>query len=47
MTLFYSVDTRPTKLAGSHRKTELEQEHIYRSDGKSMDQPFQNLPPQE
>ncbi|HCA0321395.1 TPA: hypothetical protein OME03_000516 [Klebsiella pneumoniae] len=47
MTLFYSVDTRPMKLAGSHRKTALVQEHIYRSDGKSMDQLIQNLPPQE
>ncbi|MEF3090479.1 hypothetical protein [Raoultella scottii] len=47
MTLFYSVDTRQTQLAGSHRKTSLVQEHIYRRDGKSMDQPTQNLPPQE
>ncbi|WP_324724952.1 hypothetical protein [Klebsiella variicola] len=43
--LCYSVDTHSVALAGSHRRNALAQEHIYRSDDRSKDQPNQNQLP--
>ncbi|WP_320703911.1 hypothetical protein [Enterobacter asburiae] len=45
MRLFYSVDTRLVALVGSHRKSALAQEHIYRSDDTSKDPLSPNSPP--